>query len=183
MLLMTLRAAVGLVRLHHLRRHGEELNDSAWRQIIDRVRGETGVQCPVRLLRSPDARIPMSWGLWRIYVCLPPQADQWCAAERRMVLTHELTHGRRGDFVWQLLDQRGRPVAQARLAIVSGDRYHGSGRSDHDGRFTMGDVPESVDPKTSRYKVWRPNGKPAVTGEVEVIRTDPLVLRVNLRGD
>jgi len=59
-------------------------------------------------------------------------------------------------FSGRLLDQRGRPMAQARLAIVSGDRYHGIGRSDNDGRFTMGDVPESVDPKTSKYQAWLP---------------------------
>jgi len=105
MLLMTLRAVVGFVRVHHLRGRGEELNDPDWRQIIDQVQvqGETGVQRTVRLFRSADARIPMSWGLWRVYVCLPSHADQWCAAERRMVLTHELAHSRRGDFLWQLL--------------------------------------------------------------------------------
>jgi len=66
------------VRVHHLRGRGEELNDPDWRQIIDQVQvqGETGVQRTVRLFRSADARIPMSWGLWRVYVCLPSHADQ-----------------------------------------------------------------------------------------------------------
>lgn len=82
-------------------------------------------------------------------------------------------------FSGRLIDQRGRPVARARLAIVEGDRYYGTGFSDNDGRFTMGDVPESVDPKKASYQVRLRTGEPAGSREVEVIRTDPLVLRVN----
>ena len=102
-LLMTVRAAVGFVRLHHLRRSGEEVNDFAWRRTIEQVKRQTGVHRDVRLLKSSCANIPVIWGLWRIYVCLPSHADEWCATNRRMVLTHELTHVRRGDYLWQLL--------------------------------------------------------------------------------
>jgi hypothetical protein len=86
-------------------------------------------------------------------------------------------------FSGRLIDQHGRPVAQARLAIVDGGRYHGSGFSDDDGRFTMGDVPESIEPKTARYRIRFQTGKPAGPEEVELIRTDPLVLGVYRQDD
>jgi len=102
-LLVIVRVAVGFVRLNHLRRSGEELYDSAWQQTVKHVRRQIGVQRDVRLLKSSCADVPMTWGLWRIYVCLPSHADEWPATNRRMVLTHELTHVRRGDLLWQLL--------------------------------------------------------------------------------
>jgi hypothetical protein len=102
-LLMIVRAAVGFVRLHYLRRGGEEVNDSVWRRTVEQAKQQIGVQRDVRLLKSSSANVPVSWGLWRIYVCLPSHADEWSAANRRMVLAHELTHVRRGDYLWQLL--------------------------------------------------------------------------------
>ena len=102
-LLMTVRTAAGFVRLYQLRRSAEEVNDSAWRQAVEQVKRETRVQRDVRLLQSSCAQVPVSWGIWRIYVCLPTYADGWSANDRHMVLTHELTHARRGDYLWQLL--------------------------------------------------------------------------------
>jgi len=102
-LLVIVRAAVGFVRLHHLRRSGKEVNESAWRRTVEQVKRQTGVHRHVRLLKSSRANVPLSWGLWRIYVCLPSHANEWSATSRRMVLTHELTHVRRGDYLWQLL--------------------------------------------------------------------------------
>ena len=101
--LVIVRVGVGFVRLNHLRRSGEEVNDSAWRRNVEQVKRQTGVHRDVRLLKSPCADVPMTWGLWRIYVCLPSHADEWSATNCRMVLTHELTHVRRGDLLWQLL--------------------------------------------------------------------------------
>ncbi len=101
--LVIVRVGVGFVRLNHLRRSGEEVNDSAWRRNVEQVKRQTGVHRDVRLLKSPCADVPMTWGLWRIYVCLPSHADEWPASNRHMVLTHELTHVRRGDLLWQLL--------------------------------------------------------------------------------
>jgi hypothetical protein len=81
-------------------------------------------------------------------------------------------------FSGRLIDERGRPVAEARLSIIEGDRYMGSGFSDKEGRFTMGDVPARVDPTNATYQVWLKTGSPAGWREAKIIRTDPLVLRV-----
>jgi beta-lactamase regulating signal transducer with metallopeptidase domain len=102
-LLMMVRAAVGFVQLHYLRQSGEEVNDPVWRQALEQAKQQIGVQRDVRLHKSSRAKIPVSWGLWRVYICLPTHADEWSATNRRMVLTHELMHVRRGDYLWQLL--------------------------------------------------------------------------------
>jgi len=101
--LLIVRAAVGLIRLDRLRRGAEAVNDPMWQAAVDVARQQTGMCCDVRLLMSPRVRTPIIWGLWRIYVCLPMHADEWNASNRRMVLAHELTHVRRGDWLWQML--------------------------------------------------------------------------------
>jgi hypothetical protein len=84
-------------------------------------------------------------------------------------------------FSGRLIDERGRPVADARLAIIEGDRYYGGGFSEKDGRFTMGDVPAMIDPTKATYQVLSlKSGGPPGRREAKVIQPDPLVLRVNL---
>jgi hypothetical protein len=78
----------------------------------------------------------------------------------------------------RLIDEHGRPVAEAMLSIIEGDRYYGVGSSDKEGRFSMGDVPATVDPTKATYHVSRKTGAPAGSGEAKVIRTNPLVLCV-----
>jgi beta-lactamase regulating signal transducer with metallopeptidase domain len=56
----------------------------------------------VRLFVSPHATVPMTWGLMKPVVVLPPSALEWTDEERRIVLMHELTHVRAADWVFAL---------------------------------------------------------------------------------
>ncbi len=97
------RLVVGFVRLDRLCRGAHVVNDPDWQAAVEQAKQQTGVRRDVRLLKSPHAKVPMTWGLWRIDVCLPMHAIDWSATNRRIVLTHELTHVRRGDWLWQVL--------------------------------------------------------------------------------
>ena len=44
----------------------------------------------------------VTWGLARPKVILPATADEWSDARARVVMSHELAHIRRGDWIVQL---------------------------------------------------------------------------------
>jgi hypothetical protein len=54
--------------------------------------------------------MPMTWGILRPKLLLPPEADGWPIDRRRVVLMHELAHIRRGDFLTQLITQIARAI-------------------------------------------------------------------------
>jgi TonB family protein len=57
----------------------------------------------VRVLESRPGSMPMTFGLWRPAVFMPPEAAEWSEELRRVVLLHELAHVRRGDTATHLL--------------------------------------------------------------------------------
>ncbi len=59
----------------------------------------------VRVLESPDTRTPLTWGILRPVVLLPPDAARWPAGRLDTVLLHELVHVRRIDVLWQAIAQ------------------------------------------------------------------------------
>jgi beta-lactamase regulating signal transducer with metallopeptidase domain len=94
---------VGLAQLRRLRRGATRLANADWLALLAEVRDQLGVRQSVRLLRSPAAAMPLTWGTVRPVLLLPAEADEWNPARRRMVLWHELAHIRRGDWLTQML--------------------------------------------------------------------------------
>ena len=77
--------------------------DRAWLEALERARDRVGVPREVRLLRSPEVRTPMTWGALRPVILLPEASRDWDEDRRRIVLHHELSHVRRGDWLGRLL--------------------------------------------------------------------------------
>jgi beta-lactamase regulating signal transducer with metallopeptidase domain len=80
-----------------------------WRDLADELVARLGVARPVRLLENDRPLMPVTWGLVRPVVLLPP-AQAWSDERRRVVLLHELAHVKR----WDCLTQA---VAQAACAV------------------------------------------------------------------
>ncbi|HEX8691373.1 MAG TPA: M56 family metallopeptidase [Longimicrobium sp.] len=97
------RLGVGILRVRRLARGAEPVADYAWTWLAARLGPMVGVRRPVRLLRSPSAAMPMTWGTLRPAVLLPADADGWTPERRRVVLLHELAHVARGDCLTQVL--------------------------------------------------------------------------------
>ena len=57
---------------------------------------------PVTLLQSSHPSLLVTWGLAHPKVILPSAADAWTDERARVVLSHELAHIRRGDWIVQL---------------------------------------------------------------------------------
>jgi TonB family protein len=62
-----------------------------------------GIRHHVRVLESRPGGMPMTFGLLRPAVFMPPEAAAWSEERRRIVLLHELAHVRRGDAATHLL--------------------------------------------------------------------------------
>jgi TonB family protein len=62
-----------------------------------------GIPHPVRVMESSPGGMPMTFGLLRPAVFMPPEAAGWSEERRRVVLLHELAHVRRGDAATHLL--------------------------------------------------------------------------------
>jgi beta-lactamase regulating signal transducer with metallopeptidase domain len=99
--LLLLRLGWGVARVRSIERRATELTDEEWVRMTDGLSRRLGLGRIVRLLRDPDARVPMTWGVLRPVVLLPPEADGWEVERRRVVLAHELAHVRRGDALTQ----------------------------------------------------------------------------------
>ena len=72
-------------------------HDVPWAGLLEEEKRLAGVSGPVRLLVSPSANTPMTWGTRVPVVLLPEDALQWSTEHRRIVLRHELGHVARGD--------------------------------------------------------------------------------------
>jgi bla regulator protein BlaR1 len=99
MLLLVL-LAIDLRRLRALRRGG--LPWPAQNNLTRSVALTSGVHRSVDVLLHEGVSAPLTCGLWRPAILLPVDASDWCEADLRRALLHELEHVRRGDWATQL---------------------------------------------------------------------------------
>jgi beta-lactamase regulating signal transducer with metallopeptidase domain len=102
-ILLLAQLAFATARASRLCRRARPLDDTAWTDLLERVRERLGLRAPLRLVCSDTARVPMAWGIRNHHVVLPADAESWSTERREVVLLHELAHIRRGDCVAHLL--------------------------------------------------------------------------------
>jgi beta-lactamase regulating signal transducer with metallopeptidase domain len=93
--------------LHHWRTRrlaarATEVLDGPWVGLLA-ASAELGVRRPVRLLRSREVVLPMTFGTRAPSIVIPATADLWPDDRRRAVLRHELAHVARYDCLTQTL--------------------------------------------------------------------------------
>ena len=93
--------AAVLWRLSMIRRTGLP---TAWRrdQVAQLARAR-GVRKPVEIVEHEAVPGPMTFGVYRAVIVLPPDAREWSDAELRRALMHELEHIQRGDWIMQIV--------------------------------------------------------------------------------
>lgn len=94
-----LMLVVGLGRLSRLAAMAEPLNSVRWRTAADAIALEYGLRRPVRLLVSDRPTLLVTWGHRRPRVLVPASAVSWPADRVHVVLSHELAHIQRGDWL------------------------------------------------------------------------------------
>ena len=92
----------GVLRLAWLAAHARRITEGPWYDLAEDISRSYGLHRKVMLLQSTHPSLLVTWGLMRPKVILPSAADAWTEERARVVLSHELAHIRRGDWVVQL---------------------------------------------------------------------------------
>jgi beta-lactamase regulating signal transducer with metallopeptidase domain len=103
LLVALLPTVIASIRARRMLRRARALDaDRSWAADLEDSRSRLDVRRGVRLFRSREVNVPMTWGLRHAVILLPPAADGWTRDERRMVLRHELAHVRGADWAFGL---------------------------------------------------------------------------------
>jgi len=81
---------------------------SQLQELATQIASEMGIRQPFRLMLAPPGTVPHTFGWRRAVIVLPELSSDELAS--RLILTHELTHVRRGDFAVQYVEQLIRAV-------------------------------------------------------------------------
>ena len=77
---------------------------TVWRRDeLSKLARERGVTKPVEVIEHEAVPGPMTFGVFRPVIVLPPDAREWSDAELRRALMHELEHIQRGDWIMQIM--------------------------------------------------------------------------------
>jgi TonB family protein len=98
-----LLVVVGLGRLRWIATRSDRLRSGQWVDAADIIRQHYGIRRRVALLQSAHPSLLVTWGLWRPKIILPASAPDWTDERVRIVLSHELAHIQRGDWLTQLV--------------------------------------------------------------------------------
>jgi beta-lactamase regulating signal transducer with metallopeptidase domain len=91
----------GSTHLHGISRRARRVTNADWLEAASWARRRLHLQRRIRLLRSAEVGVPMTWGALRPSILIPATADSWDAGLRRDVLLHELAHVKRQDYLIQ----------------------------------------------------------------------------------
>src|SRR5436853_2959085 len=72
-------------------------------EIDEALAQSLAIDHPVRVLKTAEGSMPMTFGILHPTIFLPACAARWTEERRRLVLLHELAHVRRGDAATHLL--------------------------------------------------------------------------------
>ena len=93
---------IGVLRLAWLAMHAHRITHGRWFDLAGEISRSYGLRRPVTLLQSAHPSLLVTWGLARPKVILPAAAATWTEERARVVLSHELAHIYRGDWIVQL---------------------------------------------------------------------------------
>ena len=102
---------VGLARLARVSARSASVVEEGWTQILSTQCKRLGIARPVKILLSADpASMPLTWGFLRPRILLPAGAMEWSPERRRTVLSHELAHIARNDWLAQIFAELTRAI-------------------------------------------------------------------------
>ncbi len=105
------RLVAGLTRLAWVSAHAKPLFDEDWTRTAMELSQFHKLTYSVRLLQcSSPLAMPLTWGLFRPVVVLPFGASHWSEGRRRIVLSHELAHIARHDWLLQICAEFARAI-------------------------------------------------------------------------
>jgi beta-lactamase regulating signal transducer with metallopeptidase domain/ketosteroid isomerase-like protein len=96
--------ALAWARLWRVAHRATTVDTGPWRERVDKAAAQAGVRPRrVEVRRAAEPVTPLTWGVLRPVLILPPTCDEWTDAQARTVLLHEISHLRRHDPLTQTL--------------------------------------------------------------------------------
>ncbi len=93
---------VGVLRIRRIAARAAKVDDRRWMQILDDVSQRYGVKRQVVIARTNTADLLATWGVLRPHVLVPQCSRDWTPERVHIVLSHELAHVRRHDWLVQI---------------------------------------------------------------------------------
>jgi TonB family protein len=100
----------GLGRLFWLAARARRVSDRPWVDIAGSIARQYGLTRPVTILTTDHPALIVTWGWLRPRIMVPHAARWWSVDRIRIVLSHELAHAQRGDWLMQLTAELLRSV-------------------------------------------------------------------------
>ncbi len=94
---------VGIARLVRVARAARPIDEGAAPSMASAISATWGLERPVTLLLTEDTGLLVTWGIFRPKVLLPAASKDWSDERLRVVISHELAHVQRGDWIVQLV--------------------------------------------------------------------------------
>jgi TonB family protein len=108
-LVVALRLGGGLLRLAWMSRQATPQLHESWLRCVEELCDEYKISREVRVLQCGNpVAMPLTWGVLKPIVLLPGKAGEWTANRVRMVLSHELSHVARYDWIMQIAAELAR---------------------------------------------------------------------------
>jgi TonB family protein len=108
-LVVALRLGGGLLRLAWMSRQATPQLHESWLRCVGELCDEYKISREVRVLQCGNpVAMPLTWGVLKPIVLLPGKAGEWTANRVRMVLSHELSHAARYDWIMQIAAELAR---------------------------------------------------------------------------
>jgi beta-lactamase regulating signal transducer with metallopeptidase domain len=127
---------------------------------------------PIRIYAMDRSEKFIQWGSGESFE-VPQQAGEF------NLLPLELERAK--TITGRLVDEQDQPIADAMVNILVENRRYGLGKSsksDVNGQFKLTGVPATIDAAKTTYEVHMPASRQPLGIKPEIIRTNPLVLRV-----
>ena len=99
------RLVLGLARVSRLGHDGTQARDDLWRTAAAQLISEGRMSRRIRLLEHHKVNVPFTCGVFRPTIFLPRDPGSWSAEQRLLVLTHELSHIQRVDWLIYMIAQ------------------------------------------------------------------------------
>jgi len=102
-LFVVVKILLGLARLALVSARSAPVMEEGWVHLVSSQCTRLGITRPVQILLSTNpASMPLTWGFFRPRILLPAGAMEWSAERRKTVLSHELAHIARHDWLAQI---------------------------------------------------------------------------------
>jgi TonB family protein len=123
------RFGAGFIGLRRIGMDSQSLDEDEWKLSVSEICDRLGIRRRVRLLQCErTTAMPVTWGVVRPVILIPAGAENWSEGRRKSVLSHELAHVARLDWLLQICAELMRAIYWFHpLAWVAAKRLRAEG--------------------------------------------------------